>query len=137
MLSTTVITSQNIIDTLDKRQTHSAGTGLNLQGSLYTANHRWVLSTSIDTTEVNDPLGQKFQWVSVHGEFNKGGWLFPQTSLAYFENLKGSGLDYFAADVYILPYFNLSIASALKSTTIDGDDLPRGLTAALGVHFSF
>ena len=136
-VDTSAYTNQAIIDFLNRDDTYTMEAQLRLESSLYTTDRRWIVNIGLDANEVQDPVGDDFQWATVSAGYNTNKWWLPGVRFGFRKNLAGTEIGYLAFGMTVLKYVNLDIASALETVHISGESLPRGLMFSLGFQANF
>lgn len=108
-----------------------------VEASLFTDDYQWFTGVSADINETQDPLHQRFQWITWSGGYQPPLWWFSNVRTGAKHNLAGSELTYLNLGVTVLKYVNLDISSTLLVTSINDMSLPRGVRADLGFNFAF
>ena len=119
----------------DKRYTMDRQ--LKFEASLFTGDRRWSGHLGYDADPATDPMGDRFQWVTVSGGFTTDSWWFPSGRIGYRQNLVGTELKYVSIGFTAFRIFNFDIASALDTVKIDGQKLPQGLMLSLGFEIAW
>ncbi len=110
---------------------------LKLEGSWFSRERRWSAHFGIDADSVKDPLGDRYQWVTLSGNFsNEDSWL-PGARIGVRHNLAGTEKTYLSLGVTAFEFFNFDISSALDTVEISGDTLPQGLMASIGFRITW
>jgi hypothetical protein len=110
---------------------------LKLEGSMYFLDSKKVvLGASLDANEIQDPVGDKYQWANASVAYITDNWLLPGGRVGYRKNMAGSELSYVEFGVTWL-YVNLDFGMALEDVQIDGDSVPRGAYVNFGTEWSF
>jgi len=120
---------QDAIYTLDRQ--------LKLEASLFTDDRRWSAHLGYDVDPVTEPMGDRFQWLTVSGGFTTDSWWIPSARIGYRQNLAGTKLGYLSIGATLFKYVNIDIASALDTVKIDGQKLPQGLMGSIGFEISW
>ncbi len=122
---------------VEKARTYTMKSQLSLEGNYTSSSKKWSLNAALDANPVEDILGFEYQWLNLSAGFHLGGWVLPDVRLGFHQNLAGSELSYFAAGITFLKFFNLDLSASPDSVKINEDTLPRGLSAAIGINYSF
>jgi F plasmid transfer operon, TraF, protein len=126
-----------ILQTLLDDQLYTMERQLKLEASLFTESRRWAVNVGVDANAAPDPVGDEFQWATISGGFTTNTNWLPNVRLGYRRNLAGTEITYLSAGIQIFKLFNLDIASALDTVSIDDTKLPQGLTLNLGFLIDF
>ncbi len=110
---------------------------LTLEGSAQVFNKQLSLSGSYDVFDVNDPLGDRYQNVTVSASYFPNRWWAPGVRLGYRKNLVGSELSSLNLGLSLFKRVNLDFAYGLESIDVDGDAVPRTLALNLGIESAF
>lgn len=110
---------------------------LKLEASLFTSDRRWSAHLGYDADPATDPMGDRFQWLTVSAGFATDSWWLPSGRIGYRQNLAGTELSYVGIGVTAFKFVNIDISSALDTTQIDGTKLPQGLMASIGFQITW
>ncbi len=110
---------------------------LKLEGSLYTANRKWVISGGLDANAAADPMGDDYQWATISAAYLTDSWLMPGGRVGYRSNLAGEALNYVTLGATLFRIFNIDLAMSLENVTIDGTTVPRGAMINMGLALTF
>jgi len=130
-------TNQNAIEFLLRDKTYTLERQLKLEASYFTANRRWTVNAGLDVNDVEDPVGDDFQWFTASAGYATDSWWLPGARFGYRQNLSGTELRYLSVGVTAFRILNIDIASTLDTVSIDGTELPQGLIASIGFDISF
>ena len=116
---------------------------VNLQAALYNETRRWFLAATADTSAVNDPVGNQYQWVTASTGYT-GRWLIPiGFRIGYRKNLAGTQLSAATAGLTLLKILHVDVAYGLEtvkyqdSSTSTVQQVPRMAQANVGIDFMF
>ncbi|MCZ6517083.1 MAG: conjugal transfer protein TraF [Gammaproteobacteria bacterium] len=129
--------SETAIGFLQRDQKYTMDRQLKLEASLFTASRSWSAHLGYDADPATDPMGDRFQWLTVSAGFATDSWWIPGGRIGYRQNLAGTELKYLSIGITAFRIFNFDIASALDTVTIDGQKLPQGLMASIGFEISW
>jgi hypothetical protein len=110
---------------------------LKLEASLFTPGRSWSAHLGYDADPATDPMGDRFQWLTVSAGFATDSWWIPGGRIGYRQNLAGTELKYLSIGFTAFRIFNLDISSALDTVRIDGDKLPQGLMVSIGFEITW
>jgi len=110
---------------------------LKLEASLFTRDRRWSAHLGYDADPVTDPMGDRFQWLTLSAGFTTDSWWIPGGRIGYRQNLAGTELGYLGIGFTAFRIVNFDIASALDTVRIDGKELPRGLMGSIGFQIDW
>lgn len=110
---------------------------LKLEASIFTTDRRWSAHLGYDVDSVTEPMGDRYQWVTLSGGFTIDSWWIPSLRAGLRQNLAGTELGYVSIGATLFKYVNIDIASALDTVKIDGQTLPQGLMASIGFEISW
>jgi hypothetical protein len=130
-------TNQNAIEFLLRDKTYTMERQLKLEASYFTDNRRWTVNLGLDANDVEDPVGDDFQWFTLSAGYATDSWWLPGVRFGYRQNLAGTELKYLGVGVTAFKILNIDIASSLDTVTINGTKLPQGLIASIGFDISF
>ncbi len=136
-LDTSGYTNPQIKAALARDYVYKMDAQLSLEGAVYTANQRWVISGAYDTVAVADPFGDDYQWATLSAAYATESWWIPGARVGYRANLAGEKVSYVTAGATLFRVLNLDLAMALDSVTIDNTTVPRGAMVNLGLDVSF
>jgi hypothetical protein len=126
-----------IIGFLQSDQSYTMDRQLKLEASLFTADRRWSTHLGYDADSATDPMGDKYQWLTLSAGFTTDSWWIPGGRIGYRENLAGTKLQYIGIGLTAFKIVNLDISSALNTVSIDGRTLPQGLMGSIGFQISW
>lgn len=129
--------SEAAIRFLENDAVYTLDRQLKLEASIFTADRRWSAHLGYDWDPVTEPMGDRFQWLTLSGGFNTDSWWIPSARIGYRQNLAGTELGYVSIGATLFRYVNIDIASALDTVKIDGQKLPQGLMASIGFEISW
>jgi hypothetical protein len=105
---------------------------LKLEASLFTQDRSWSAHLGYDADPATDPMGDRFQWLTMSMGFTTDSWWMPGARIGYRKNLAGTELAYLGVGITAFRIVNFDIASALDTVSIDGEKLPQGLMFSVG-----
>jgi len=126
-----------IIGFLQSDQQYTMDRQFKLEASLFTDDGSWSAHLGYDADTATDPLGDRFQWLTLSGGFTTESWWIPGVRMGYRQNLAGTKMKYLGIGVTAFKIVNIDISSALDSVKIDGQELPQGLMASIGFQVSW
>lgn len=129
--------SQRAVDFLQQDAVYTLDRQLKLEASVFTEDRRWSAHLGYDVDPVTEPMGDRFQWVTLSGGFMTDSWWIPSARIGYRQNLAGTELGYLSIGATLFKYVNIDIASALDTVEIDGQKLPQGLMGSIGFEISW
>ena len=129
--------SENAIRFLQRDSRYTMDRQLKLEASLFTSDRRWSAHLGYDADPATDPMGDRFQWLTVSGGFTTDSWWLPGGRIGYRQNLAGTKLKYASIGFTAFRIFNFDIASALDTVKIDGQKLPQSLMLSLGFEIAW
>jgi hypothetical protein len=129
--------SQTVIRALENDKTYVMDRQLKLEASLFSQDRRWSAHLGYDADPVTDPMGDRFQWLTLSGAFTTDSWWIPSARIGYRQNLAGTELGYVSVGATLFKYVSIDVASALDTVKIDGDTLPHGLMGSIGFEISW
>jgi len=130
-------TNPNAIEILLRDKTYTKERQFKLEASYFTPNRRWTVNLGLDANDVEDPVGDDFQWFTFSAGYATDSWWLPGVRFGYRQNLAGTELKYLGVGVTAFKILNIDIASTLDQVTIDGTELPQGLIVSIGFDISF
>jgi hypothetical protein len=114
-----------------------------LEGSLYSANKRWLLQGSMAANETTDFVGDPQKHATVSLSFNaerfETGWLdyvVPSVRLGYRRNLVGSQLSTLGLGLS-WGVFNVDMNTSTQKVQADGNSVPRSAGVSLSIAEKF
>jgi hypothetical protein len=129
--------SDAVIRALENDKTYVMDRQLKLEASLFSEDRRWSAHLGYDADSATDPMGDRFQWLTLSGAFATDSWWIPSARIGYRQNLAGTEIGYLSIGATLFKYVNIDIASALDTVEIDGDTLPQGLMGSIGFEISW
>jgi hypothetical protein len=97
-----------------------------------TQDRSWSAHLGYDADPATDPMGDRFQWLTMSMGFTTDSWWMPGARIGYRKNLAGTELAYLGVGITAFRIVNFDIASALDTVSIDGEKLPQGLMFSVG-----
>jgi len=129
--------SEDVINFLQADRQYKMDRQLKLEASLFTSDRRWSAHLGYDADPATDPMGDRFQWLTVSAGFATDSWWLPSGRIGYRQNLAGTELGYVGIGVTAFKIVNIDISSALDTTLIDGKKLPQGLMGSIGFQITW
>jgi len=129
--------SELIIGALERDKVYRMDRQLKLEASLFSKSRRWSAHLGYDADPATDPMGDRFQWVTVSAGLATDKWWMPSARMGYRKNLAGTEIGYLGIGATVLKYVNIDISSALDSVKIDGRNLPQGLMMSIGFDIAW
>lgn len=129
--------SQRAIEFLENDAFYTLDRQLKLEASIFTNDRRWSAHLGYDVDPVTEPMGDRFQWLTLSGGFSTDSWWIPSVRAGVRQNLAGTELGYVSLGATLFKYVNIDIASALDTVKIDGQTLPQGLMGSIGFEISW
>lgn len=129
--------SQRAIEFLESDKKYTLDRQLKLEASLFSRDRRWSAHLGYDADPVTDPMGDRFQWLTLSAGFTTDSWWIPGGRIGYRQNLAGTELGYLGIGITAFRIVNIDLASALDTVRIDGQKLPRGLMGSIGFQIDW
>jgi len=129
--------NEEIIGFLQGDQSYRMDRQLKLEASLFTSDRRWAAHLGLDADSATDPMGDKYQWLTLSTGFTTDSWWLPAARIGYRENLAGTEMRYLGIGLTAFKIVNFDIASALDTVSIDGTTLPQGLMVSIGFQIAW
>jgi len=98
---------------------------------------KWLLHTSIDLNDKNDPIGDIYQWASISASAQFNNWFIPQLRMGYSQNLAGTELGYYSLGVTLLKRAQLDVRWSSDSVEVDGSSIPRSAFFSFSIQSQF
>jgi hypothetical protein len=124
--------NQDIIGFLERDQTYEMDRQLKLEASLFSSDRRWSAHVGLDADPATDPMGDRYQWLTVSAGLQRDSWWLPGARVGYRQNLAGTEMSYISIGLTAFKIVNFDIASAFDTVSIDGTTLPQGLMVSIG-----
>ncbi|MCX2980827.1 type IX secretion system membrane protein PorP/SprF [Halieaceae bacterium IMCC14734] len=128
---------QVVISFLQKDKHYTMERQLKIEASYFTTNRKLTVNLGLDANNVEDPVGDDFQWLTMSAGYVIDSWWLPGVRFGYRQNLAGTELKYLSVGVTAFKILNIDIASSLEQVKINGTKLPQGLIASMGFDISF
>ena len=122
---------------IDLEENYVIDAQINLEGSVYSDSRNFVGSFSLDTSPVNDPVGNQLQWATISAGYATSSWLIPGIRAGYRKNLAGSQLSAVTAGVTLFKTLHVDAAYGLETVDVDGTAVPRMLQLNVGLDLLF
>lgn len=129
--------AERIIAFLEADRSYTMDRQVKLEGSWFGRDRRWSAHIGLDADPATDPLGDEFQWLTLSTGFQFDSRWLQDLRIGYRENLTGTRLHYFGLGMTAFRFLNFDISSALDTTSINGNKLPRGLMFSLGFQVTW
>ncbi len=110
---------------------------VSIEASVYTADRTWALSSYVETQATTDAMGEEHQWLQISGGWHSDSFWLPNVRVGYRANQAGSEVSIYSFGVTLFRYLNVDVATATQKVTIEGESLPRGASASMGINFAF
>lgn len=136
-LDTSNLQSAEVIATLNDLTSYQSKRQIKLEGGLYTQDLKWSLNAQVDANEVEDPLGQEYQWISLSAGYKIDNFILSNVRIGAHSNLASSELTQIGFGLTMFKYVNLDLATTLETTKIDGDEYPRSVGISMGINYKF
>jgi len=129
--------NEDIIGFLQSDQSYRMDRQLKLEASLFTSDRRWSAHLGFDADPATDPMGDRYQWLTLSTGFTTDSWWLPGARIGYRQNLAGTEMSYLGIGLTAFKIVNIDIASALDKVSIDGTTLPQGLMVSIGFQIAW
>ena len=129
--------NEDIIGLLERDQTYRMDRQLKLEVSLFTSDRRWSAHLGLDADPATDPMGDRYQWLTLSAGLTRDSWWLPGARIGYRQNLAGTEMGYLGIGLTAFKIVNIDISSALDTVSIDGTTLPQGLMASIGFQVAW
>lgn len=117
---------------LQQSDTYVAQRQFKFEGALAPQGQRWQLLAALDGNTVSDAAGIESRWGSLSAGYSPRLQWCNNLRIGLSHNFAGSELSYLSGGTTLFQHLQLDLASALTTTVIEGMELPRGLSLALG-----
>jgi hypothetical protein len=128
---------ENVIGFLQRDQTYRMDRQLKLEASLFSSNRRWSAHLGVDADPATDPMGDRYQWLTLSGGLTRDSWWLPSARIGYRQNLAGTEMSYLGIGITTMKIVNIDIASAFDTVKIDGQKLPQGVMLSIGFQLTW
>ncbi|GAB3489156.1 hypothetical protein GCM10027340_29740 [Marinomonas epiphytica] len=109
-----------------------------LDFSISTPQKQLTLGLSYDVNEVEDAVGDEYQWAVASLSYYGDSHFLPGLRVGMRQNMAGTELSYVTAGLTLLKRLNLDVAVATDTVTDDdGDEVPRSAFVSLGYNTAF
>jgi len=108
-----------------------------VEASTFVFDRQLALAASYELNEVEDLVGDKYQWATVSTSYYSNSSFIPAVRLGYKKNMAGSELSYAMFGATLFKRLNLDLAYGLEKIEIDGDEAPRSLYFSMGIESAF
>ena len=130
-------TDLKIIDFLQRDQTYTMDRQFKLEASVFTSDQRWSGHLGLDTDSATDPMGDKYQWMTLSAGYQTDSRWIPNLRIGYRQNLAGTEMKYLGFGLTAFKIVNIDVSSALDTVSINGTTLPQGLMASIGFQIAW
>jgi hypothetical protein len=128
---------ENVIGFLQRDQTYRMDRQLKLEASLFSSDRRWSAHLGFDADPATDPMGDRYQWLTVSGGLTRDSWWLPSARIGYRQNLSGTEMSYLGIGITTMKIINIDISSAFDTVKIDGQKLPQGVMLSIGFQLTW
>jgi hypothetical protein len=129
--------TESVIGFLQSDQTYKMDRQLKLEASLFSSDRRWSAHLGIDADPATDPMGDRYQWLTLSGGLTRDSWWLPSARIGYRQNLAGTEMSYLGIGITTMKIVNIDIASAFDTVKIDGQKLPQGVMLSIGFQLTW
>ncbi len=129
--------TEDIIGFLQRDQIYRMDRQLKLEASLFSSNRRWSAHLGVDADPATDPMGDRYQWLTLSGGLTRDSWWLPSARIGYRQNLAGTEMKYLGIGITTMKIVNIDIASAFDTVKIDGQKLPQGVMLSIGFQLTW
>ncbi len=129
--------AQSYASEIDLRETYVMDPQGNIEWAYFSDNRNWVVSATVDTNPVNDPLANPYQWAVVGAGYVTPSWWVPGFRVGYRKNLAGSQLSYATVGLTLFKVLNLDAAYGLETVEMDQKQQPRSVMLNAGLEILF
>jgi hypothetical protein len=99
--------------------------------------NKWLVHTSIDLNDKNDPLGDVYQWASVSASTQFNSWVIPGLRIGYSQNLAGTELSYYSVGMTLFKRAQFDVRWSSDSVEVDGSKIPRSAFFSFSIQSQF
>jgi hypothetical protein len=131
------ISNPEIREELGDTEQYTAEHQFKVEGAWLSEGQRWTIFAAYDINSIVDPAGNETQWASLSTSYDFENAWFNNIRVGASRNFAGSELSAASLGVTMFKFLNLDLSSTLSETRIDGEELPRGLAAAIGFNYAF
>ena len=136
-VDTTIYRDPQAVSLLQRDKLYVMDSQVKLEASIFSSDRRWSAHLGYDADDATDPLGDKFQWVTLSAALSRDSFWLPNFRFGYRQNLVGTELGYASIGFTAFKYVNFDLASALDTVKISGTELPQGLMFSLGFQINW
>jgi len=129
--------SKVILQKLDYHEEFTMQRQVKLEAGIYTEQRHWSLNAELDANPVEDPMRDRYQWLTVTAGYAADNWWLPSARVGFSRNFAGTKLTYLNAGVTVMKFINIDVATTLDKVTLDGDEIRRGANIRVGVQFDY
>lgn len=129
--------SPKILQQLDHHSEFTMQRQVKLEAGIFTEQRHWSLHAELDANPVEDPMRDRYQWLTVTAGYAADSWWLPSARVGFSRNLAGTKLSYLNAGLTFMKFVNLDVATTLDTVTLDGEKYMRGVNVRLGVQFDY
>ncbi len=130
-------TNPDIIQFIRNGENYVMERQLKFDAGMISSSGAWGINFGLDANAVPDPMGDDYQWASIGVGFASDNWWLPGARAGIRKNMAGSELTYVTAGITVFKILNIDLASTTQTVQIDGQTVPRGLIANLGINMQF
>ncbi len=129
--------AQSYANEIDLRETYVMDPQGNVELAYFSDSRNWVISATVDTNPVNDPLANQYQWAVIGAGYATSSWWIPGFRVGYRKNLAGSQLSYATLGLTLFKMLNIDAAYGLETIEIDQSQAPRSVMINAGLEVLF
>lgn len=129
--------SEKVSQELDYHEEFTMQRQVKLEAGIYTEQRHWSLNAELDANPVEDPMRDRYQWLTVTAGYAADSWWLPSARIGFSRNFAGTKLAYLTAGVTVMKFINIDVATTLDTVTLDGNEMRRGANIRLGVQFAY
>jgi hypothetical protein len=123
---------------INGQETFVANAQATFEASAWLGNqNKWLVHTSIDLNDKNDPLGDVYQWASVSASTQFNSWVIPGLRIGYSQNLAGTELSYYSVGMTLFKRAQFDVRWSSDSVEVDGSKIPRSAFFSFSIQSQF
>lgn len=125
-----------ITNLLGQTETYTMEKQLKLEGSYYFLNKQLMLNAAFDVNAIKDPVGDEYKWTVLSAGYSPNWWFIPSVRGGIRKNNGDNALTYYTFGFTLLKV-NIDLAWTKDDVEDDGDSVPRGVMANIGIDVRF
>jgi len=129
--------AQSFADEIDLQETHVMDAQVQVEAAAHNKSRNLVAAFAVDTSPVNDLVGNQIQWLTGSLAYATRSWIIPGIRVGYRKNLAGSKLSAITGGLTLFKTLHVDAAYGLEKIEVDGASAPRMAQVNIGIDILF